>query len=324
MDMMTTQTSETQHRIGFVLISGFALMSCASAIEPLRAANLFSGRKLYTVDYLALDNECATSSSGAKMRATASLDEDLDFDYVFIVAGGDPTTFNDDTLFRWLRRQVRKGTSLGGISGGPVILALANVMDGRRMTVHWEHAPVLKELSPRLHLERDIYVIDRDRLTCAGGIAPLDMMHSLIAEHHGAHLARKVSDWFLHTDIRPSSDPQRAGLAERYGLTNRSLLAAIEAMDNHIADPLDLKQIAKISGLGTRQLTRLFSEHLGKSAMAFYRELRLEKAGSLLAQSTMSITEIALASGFSDSAHFSRSYREHYGTAPSLIRKGNR
>ena len=188
------------------------------------------------------------------------------------------------------------------------------------MTVHWEHAPVLSETSREIIIEQSLYVIDRDRLTCAGGIAPLDMMHALITEHHGSEFARQVSDWFMHTDVRSSSGPQRAGFEERYKTTNPSIIIAIETMENHIADPLDLVQLGEIVGISPRQLNRLFRSKLGKSTMNFYLLLRLEKARKLLTYSRLSITEIALANGFSSSAHFATSFRNAFGSTPSSLR----
>ena len=212
------------------------------------------------------------------------------------------------------------GVLIGGVSGGPVILAQSGIMAGRRMTVHWEHASSLAEFAPSLALERDLYVIDRDRLTCAGGTAALDMMHALITMHHGADFATRVSDWFVHTEVRPSGGAQRAGPVERFGTTSLPVIRAIELMENHIADPLVLDQIAGLVGLGARQLNRLFRNKVGYSTMRFYRDLRLEKADNLLSQSTMSITEIALAAGFANSAHFSDSYRHKFGRPPSQRR----
>lgn len=308
------------YRVGFVLIDGFALMSYAAAVEPLRAANLLAGRTLYEIRHVPAIGDRATSSSGAVIQASAALGRDFDFDIVLVAAGGDPATFRDQGTFNWLRGLARRGVRLGGVSGGPVILALAGLMEGRRMTVHWEHAPTLAEISPALMVERTLYVIDRDRTTCAGGTAPVDMMHALIAEHHGPAFARRVSDWFVHTEVRPSGGPQRAGLVERHGTTNRAVIQAIEAMENHVADPLELSQLARLAGVGSRQLNRLFREKLGCSTMTFYRELRLDKARNLLDQSTLSLTEIALATGFANSAHFSRAFRDFYGRPPSELR----
>lgn len=314
-------------RIAVLLIDGYALMSFAAVTEPLRAANLIAGRSLYDVCFLrsGKDLDSAPASSCGAAIATTSIANASDaYALILVVAGGDPLGFHDNATFQWLRRQARHGHLLGGVSGGPAILAKAGVMEGRRMTVHWEHAAALAEQHPALRLERSLYIVDRDRMTCAGGTAPLDMMHAMIAEQHGAAFARQVSDWFMHTDVRPAANPQRAGLAERYGTTKRALLHALEAMENHIADPLTLRQLASIAEIGERQLNRQFQADLGRSAIAFYRDLRLDKSLELLRQTDMPLLDIALAAGFGDAAHFSTAFKSRFGQPPSTLRRSAR
>jgi len=322
--MAENGTSNSCFTVGVVLIDGFALMSYSSIVEPLRAANVLEGRELYRVRNIPATGNFATSSNGAIIPGDCTIEanehEHIDFDLLLVVAGGDPTQFHDKRMLAWLRRMSHLDFKLGGVSGGPVILAAAGLMNGRRMTVHWEYARTLIEHSPTLLVERSLYVVDRDRVTCAGGTAPIDLMHALITEHHGSQLARRVSDWFMHTEIRPPGGSQRAGRAERYGVTARTVLNAIEAMENHIADPLDLSQLARIAGISRRQLNRLFHDKLKQSTMSFYRDLRLEKARSLILNSSLSLTAIALATGFSSSAHFSSMYTARYRTPPSKLR----
>lgn len=309
------------YRIGVLLINGFALMSYASIVEPLRAANLLSGRTLYEVRNIAVSNGGARSSGGVLVPEQGRITDPPAFDLLLVVAGGDPSTFRNPHVFSWLRRAARAGVVLGGVSGGPLILAQAGLMTNRRMTVHWEHAPALAEISSALMIERSLYVIDRDRITCAGGTAPMDLIHALIADHHGLSLARKVSDWFMHTDIRPSGGPQRAGLIERWGTTNVTVLDAITTMERRIANPLGLNELARYSGVSARQLNRLFRAKLKHTTMGFYRNLRLNKASNLICNSSLPITEIALATGFASSAHFATAHTSHYGLSPSARRK---
>jgi transcriptional regulator GlxA family with amidase domain len=308
-------------RVGALLIDGFALMSYAAVAEPLRAANLLARRELYALTNVPAAGSAATSSGGAVVPGQAAVGGGAPFDLLLVVAGGDPAAFGDRRVLSWLRRAARAGVTLGGVSGGPVILARAGLMTGRRMTVHWEHAAALAAVDPALMLERSLYVIDRDRVTCAGGTAPIDLMHALIAMHHGVAFARLVSDWFLHTDIRPSGSPQRAGLAERHGTSHPALLDALAAMEDHVADPLDLRQLAGLAGVGVRQLNRLFRELLGRSTMGFYRDLRLDRARDLLRGSTLPMTEIALATGFAGSAHFAAAHARRHGQPPSALRR---
>ena len=311
-------------RIAFLLVEGFALMSFAAVTEPLRAANLLAGRRIYDLFHFAAGPMAAgrvNSSSAASVPAAEVGEATGEFDLAFVVAGGDPVGFHEAAAFQWLRRQARHGCMLGGVSGGPAVLANAGLMENRRMTLHWEHAAPLAERHPGLLLERTLYVVDRDRITCAGGTAPLDMMHALIAQHHGSGFARRVSDWFMHTDVRPAGGPQRAGLAQRYGTNRQAVLAAIEVMENHIADPLALSQLARAVGVSARHLNRQFDAGLGRSAGAFYRDLRLDKSRELLRQTGLPVLEIAIATGFSGAAHFSTAYRKRFGEAPSRHRR---
>ena len=111
--------------VGFLLVPGFALMSYAAAMEPLRAANLLSGKRLYRWWHAAPTSEPVTASNGVAIIPDFGTDTDRAADIVFVCAGGNPATFSDKATFAWLRRLARRGTTLGGISGGPYILARA-------------------------------------------------------------------------------------------------------------------------------------------------------------------------------------------------------
>jgi transcriptional regulator GlxA family with amidase domain len=307
-------------KIGFFLIDGFAMMSTSAAMEPLRAANLFSKTPLYEIVPLSLHGGPVRSSLPAFIETTAIADHALDFDIVFVVAGGDPLRVRDQTLFTWLRQLDRNAVALGGISGGSAVLARAGLMEARRFTVHWHHLDDLRAQSDRFSLERRLYVIDRDRFTCAGGTAPLDMMHAMISAEHGVNFAQRISDWFIQTEIRVADAPQQASVEARYGPLSRSVAEALELMESHIADPLDLDQISTLVGISSRQLQRQFSQSIGRSVMQTYLSIRLETAKGLLEASRLSIGEIAFMTGFSSAAGFSDSYRKTYGGQPRSVR----
>ena len=318
---MASKTEDQAQTIGFLLIPGFALMSYASAIEPLRAANLFAGKSLYRWVHIAHKDQVVSSSSGAAVPCTARVGDELALDLLLVCAGGNPAQFTHRPTLAWLRKLAQRGLRIGGVSGGPFILARAGIMAGHRMTIHWEHAPAFAEEFPDLLLTRARYVIDRNRVTCAGGVAPLDLMHALIAEKHGSGLAIRTSDWFLHTEIHPGGGPQRASLGERYRIHRRDLIAALELMQNNLSNPLHRDRVAKSIGLSTRQLDRLFRRHLGKSFADHYRSIRLETAGELLRHSTLTITEIAIACGFANASHFSTCFKAENGFSPSEERR---
>jgi len=307
-------------RVGVVGIGGFSLMSMASTIEPLRAANLIAGETLYDLTFLS-SQASGRSSVGLQIPGAVPLRGASKQEFIIVVAGGDPFAVNDRALFEWLREQDEDDATLCGVSGGPVILARSGVMEGYRMTVHWEHREALIKQFPNLMVSRALYVRDRKRLTCAGGIAPTDMMHALISGDQGAEFAQKVSDWFLHTDIRSSTRPQRGSVAARYGSRDKHVQAAIQFMQDSLGDSFTLEDVARNCNLSKRQLTRRFQEDVQTTPMKLAMVLRLETGRDLLGTSSLSVTEIAYALDFSSSAHFTTLFGRQFEETPTAARK---
>jgi transcriptional regulator GlxA family with amidase domain len=313
---MATEDLKNVQNIGFILIPGFALMSYASAIEPLRAANLLAGKEIYRLSSHVPDGDMAQSSSGIPVPSQPLPRRGSRLHTVFVCAGGSPVDWNVPAVLACLRQLAREGVRIGGISGGPYLMAAAGLLRDRDFTIHWEHAPALMEAFPDLVPRQARYVLDGNRITCGGGVAPLDMMHALTSERMGSDFARRVSDWYLHTHVEAPGAPQRASLAERYRVNNPGLLTVLEKMEATIEAPLDRRAMAALAGVSPRHLDRLFSSLMQSSFLVEYRKLRLNHARRLLLQSPLSISEIAFATGFSSAGHFSRSYREAFGEAP--------
>jgi transcriptional regulator GlxA family with amidase domain len=308
------------HRFGFLLIDDFALMSFASAVEPLRAANILAGRTLYEWSHISTGAGAIAASNGLSVTADHTIADKIKFDTVLVCAGGNPAAFDDAKAIAWLRRLARSGCEIGGVSGGPFILARAGILDGVRCTIHWEHLPAFTEAFPDLVSTRTLFEIDRGRLTCGGGVAALDMMHALIRRDHGQSLAARVSDWYLQTAVRLGDSTQRISLLERVGTNNRSLIAAIGSMERQLASPMSRAALAKAAHVSVRQLERLFAKHLGVTIGQHYLALRLTKAQALLRQTSLPIVQIGAECGFANASHFARVYRGRFATLPSRDR----
>ena len=116
------QVQARAQSVGFLLVPGFALMSYAAAVEPLRAANLISGKPLYRWWHAAPGGKPVMASNGLAIIPDIGVGTERDVDMLFVCAGGNPATFNDKPVFAWLRKLARRGVTIGGISGGPYIL----------------------------------------------------------------------------------------------------------------------------------------------------------------------------------------------------------
>jgi len=307
--------------VGFLLVPGFALLAYASAVEPLRAANRLSGQDLYRWKNISPGEPVTMASCGIGITANGLVGEELDLDLLFVIAGGNPFEFRDAAAFAWLRKLANQGVRMGGISGGPVILARADLLKGRRCTVHWEHVPAFRETFPTLHLTENLYEIDGDRLTCAGSTAALDMMHALLAAQHGSVLGGAVSDWFLQTQIRECTVRQRLTLKDRYDVKDRKLLTILQYIEDAGEKPVGRAELANLVGISVRQLERLFRNHLGTSVTTHTKEVRLAKARLLLRQTSLSVIEVGNACGFSSASHFSHCYASRFGHPPRAERR---
>lgn len=314
-------SEQRTRRIGFLLVPDFAMIAYSCAMEPYRAANALAGRRLYAWTHASPDGKPVLASNGLAIVPDQGIDAPIDVDDLFVCAGGNPTLFDDPATFAWLRAQAHRGVRIGGISGGPFVMARAGLLAGYRCTLHWEYESALREEFPRLDVTRNLFEIDRTRCTSSGGTAALDMMAALIAADHGRPLARAVSEWFLHTQVRQSAAPQRMTLRERYDVANATVLATLDRMEQALEEPLSREALAEAAGVSLRQLERLFRAHLGRTMHEQYLDLRLDRARTLVTQTAMPVIEVAFASGFVSAAHFSRAYKARFGRSPSFERR---
>ncbi|WP_298289481.1 GlxA family transcriptional regulator [Novosphingobium sp.] len=309
-----------QQRLAFLLVDQFSLMSYAAVIEPFRAANALAGRELYVWQHVSLGGKQVSASSGITFMPDSGLDAALPADTLFVFAAGALRPAVKRPFASWLRKLGRSGTVVAGVSAGPYIIADAGLLDGYRATIHWDHREDFEERYPAIVHEEALFVIDRNRITCAGGMAGMDLAIELIRRDHGHDLAARLSDWFIRPDPRTPDRPQRAGVGTRYGVKDSRLLQALAVMEDRMEFPASRAELAQSAGLSVRQLERVFSTELGTTIAGQYRAIRLEKAAHLLRTTTRPATDIALSCGFASNSHFARSFRQAYRTTPGRYR----
>jgi len=309
-------TSSTRH-VGVVVLPGFSLLAQACATEPLAVANRLEGRTLYQLATLAIDAGPVVSASHQTLMAQADIGEWSDpLDLLLVCAPGPLAGSVPSHLIDRLRRLAGAGVMLGGIGGGTEVLARAGVLDGYRATLPWQRYDAISEAFPRLRLSRQLFEIDRDRLTCGGGTAAMDMMMTLVGTQHGPLLAERISEHFVLERIRMGDEPQHIPLRSRLGHAPESLAEAMMLMKANIEEPLTTHELAEHLGISRRQLERLFKKYLQAVPSRYYLDLRLQRARRLLRESDRPAGEIALQTGFSSAAHFSTAYRNHFGMTP--------
>lgn len=314
------EASSKAECFGFLLMPEFSMLSFASVLEPLRMANRISKAQLYDWQLFTPDGDVIRPSNGIEFLPTRKREECADIDTLIVVAGINPLKYGNSELFGWLRDMARRGVRLGATSTGPLILARARLLTGYKSTIHWENLDGFREQYPNIFATEELFEYDRDRFTCSGGTAGLDLMMHLIGLRHGKSLAQSVAEQCIHPKIRPAHDLQRMALPVRFSVDHPRLAEALSHMETHLEDPLACATIAELVGLSQRHFERLFMERLGSTPARFYKRMRLERATALLEQTPMSILQIAVACGFASAAHFSASYVHLLGSSPSTVR----
>ena len=120
--------SDSPQTVGFFAVPNFAMMAFTSAVEPLRAANLLSGRRLYDWRVITRDGGPALSSNHIQLLADQSIETAGRLANVVVCSGLDAHLYGDKAVFAWLRRMARAGARVGALSDGSYILARAGLM----------------------------------------------------------------------------------------------------------------------------------------------------------------------------------------------------
>lgn len=322
-----TPKNAVKRSIVFFLVPDFTMIAFATALEPLRSANRMLGYEAYRWRLASVDGQPVNASNGVECAVNTSLEEERrkmggeDRPSMVIVCSGlNVENYRQKTVFAWLREEYNRNVAIGGLCTGAHVLAQAGLLSGKRCAIHWENLPGFAEAFPKANVYADLFEVDGNVYTCAGGTAALDMMLKLIGDDFDDNLVNRVCEQVLTDRVRSPTDRQRLPLRARLGVQNSKVLTIIELMEANLSEPLSLIEIADHVGLSRRQIERLFRHEMGRSPARYYLEIRLDRARHLLIQSTLPVVDVAVACGFVSASHFSKCYRELYARSPQQER----
>ncbi|HEY0214335.1 MAG TPA: GlxA family transcriptional regulator [Paenirhodobacter sp.] len=302
--------------INFVLAPRFTMLAFTAALEPFRVANQLAGQVLFRWHVYSEDGLPKISSNGVPVMCDGPMPAEAPPGYVLICGGVEPERNISPAIGNWVRLAWRRGCTVGGLCTGAYALARAGILKGRKFTLHWENIAGFCETFPDLAPRRQIYCIDDRIVTCAGGVAAADLALQIISDTCGAVLGQEVMDMCLLRQRRTAEDSQTTSLAARIGTRNPKVIAAIRFMEGQVENGFDLEACARSAGVIGRQLQRLFRQHLNTTPQAYMADLRLRHGRVLLAETEMSVLDVAMACGYSSRSSFSKGFAKKYGISP--------
>ena len=308
-------------RVGFLLLEEFTMVSFSCAVEVLRMANHLCGTAAYSWCVISPDGNPVPASSGLAPTPVSTYPDAAPVDLLLVCGGTRVTRFVNGGTIALLKRIGRDKVILGGLCTGSYALVKAGLLNGYQAAIHWENRSALVEAYPKVTFVEELFVIDRDRITCTGGTAPLDLMLAVVRERFGRTLVSEISEQLIVDRVRDSKYRQHVPLAARMGCNRRALVEVAALMEANVEEPLSLEELSRLAGLSQRHLQRMFREALQVTPSQYYLDLRLRRARELLQQTQMSITSITVACGFQSACHFSKCYRALFGKPPSSERR---
>jgi AraC family transcriptional regulator, carnitine catabolism transcriptional activator len=326
--MTTTYPSRSPvpglRRVSLLLLPQFAHLTLAAIIEPLFVANWLSQQPRFQWQTVSLSGAPVPASNGISVPVNGDLAAARGSRTVFVLSSFEPSRpMRQRPLLRWLRQAARAGVELAGVENGSLPLAAAGLLQEHEAAVHWDNRAGFQELFPRVRLSAARYSFSRNRLTCAGGAAVLEMMIAWL-ERSDAAMAQEVAQHLLLRERNLTLASVAGSTAAQKSAISRGrsdgIARARALMQRTIDDPLPCRELAHRLNLSLRQLERRFQQRLGHSVHAEYRLLRMEQAHQYLQQTDLSVTEVAALTGFSSAGYFSKVYRRAFGLLPSADR----
>lgn len=313
------EMSQIKH-IGFLTLNNFSMIAFSNALEILRMANYLLGQEAYQWSVFTVDGQPAQASNGLSINKASTLNYANMPDVLLVCGGVDIQHAVTADIIKLLTQASKHNMWLGGLCTGSYALAKAGLLDSYKCTIHWENMASLCEQFSGIHFLEELFVIDRNRCTCAGGTAPLDLMLAFVSARFDKNLVAEISDQFMMVRARDSKDQQHIPVAARVGYSHKALVEVSALMEANIEEPLSLDDLARLANLSQRHLQRMFKHTLNMTPMHYYLNLRLRRARTLLLQTEMSVMSVTVACGFQSSCHFSKSYRTLFGYSPSTER----
>ncbi|WP_217630667.1 GlxA family transcriptional regulator [Paracoccus tibetensis] len=319
------QPGDVRLSVGFILAKRFTLCAFANFVDVLRLAADEGDRSrpiLCNWTVLSDTMEPVTSSCGISVQPKERLGDPARFDYVVVIGG----LMEDEAILppsyhRFLHDAAAAGVPLVGVCTGAFLLHQAGLLQGYRCCVSWfHHADFLEQFEGLNPVTDQIFVVDRDRLTCSGGASSAHLAAYLVDKHVGRAQASKSLHIMIIDEALQADKPQ-PGITMDFKTRDPMVLRALLMMQQNIEQPFTVAEIARRIGHSKRQLERHFQTALGTSPQAAFLDMRLSLAHHLITTGDRPISQIALECGFCDSSHLSRMFRRRYDQTPQALRQ---
>ena len=287
------------------------------------AGRQLGNRSAYSLQGVALEMRPLRASNGVRLLPDATLDSAyVEIDTLLVAGNPSMADYERNPIVGdWLRRMSTNARRIGSVCSGAFVLAHAGLLDGRRVTTHWNSIDRFAAQFPDIEVELDaIYVKDGSIYTSAGVTAGMDLALALVEEDFGRRIALKVARELVMFLKRPGGQSQfSAPLAAQ--IAERSTIRDLQnwVLDN-LAQPLSVEQSADRAGMSMRNFARNFKRETQLTPAEFVERARLDTARRMLEETKQPMKRIASVAGFGDASTLRRAFLRQLGVTPADYR----
>ena len=303
----------------------FQILDATGPLEAFDVANKFIGSAApYRVVLTALEPGPVAASSGLRLMAEFSLAGLPQAPDTVIAAGGVGVhAFRRDprapAAFRWASSRARRTAS---VCTGAFLLAQAGLLDGKRVTTHWQSAHRLAAEFPSLTVEPDaLFIRDGGVITSAGITAGIDLALALIEEDHGHEIAMAVAREMVVFLKRPGGQSQFSAELSAQSAESGRFAGFKDWIFGNLQQPLSVEQLAEKVCMSPRSFARHFSDQFGMTPAKFVERARVDAARRDLQDGALTLDQIAAKRGFQSADRMRRSFQRSLGVTPQDYRQ---
>ncbi|WP_411070098.1 GlxA family transcriptional regulator [Streptomyces sp. cmx-4-25] len=308
------------HTVAVLALDQVIPFDLSTPIEVFSRTRLPDGRPGYQVRVCA---ERAEIDAGAfTLRAPWGLEGLRDADTVVVPGVADPTAPLSPSVRDALRSAAADGTRIASICVGTFPLASTGLLDGMRVTTHWQAAGLLASLHPGVHVDPDVLYVDNGRfLTSAGAAAGLDLCLHMIRRDYGSAVAADAARLSVMPLEREGGQAQFIVHDHTPTPQGSELEALLAWLRENLARDLTLADIAARSGTSTRTLIRRFRDQTGTTPLQWLHRARIRQAQHLLETTEHSVERIGGQVGFGSPTTFRDRFKRTTGVSPQTYRR---
>ena len=286
------------------------------------AARRLKNTAAYDIQIISTGADSVAGTGQLQLVADRTIyDEDEHIDTLLVA--GDPSfqAISPDVI-AWLKRRAPQVRRYGSICTGVFILAAAGLLDGRKVTTHWECADQFRNAYPMIELDADaIFLRDGPLITAAGVTAGIDLALALVAEDYGHEVAMIVARYMVVFLRRPGGQSQFSAHLIGQMAKETVIQRVQEYILSNLRDPLTVDALALMCGMSARNFARIFRRELDITPGEFITIARLEAARRLLESSELPMQRIAVQCGFSNADAMRRIFNKLLGVPPGQYRQ---